>query len=200
MFTKFSFFQRPKFLKKSLGLFLFLSFSLGAFAKNADREIPKGTVHRHSVGIGLGQTFLHSDFSKIGDDKIAFPDFFYAFTASHTFDIVANIHSSKHEKGGSEITLPGFAASIKGKIFEFDDFSPFVMGGLGFYRPDTTNTDNKTVFGFNLGLGVDLRLTNQFKVGLLLQHHDPFDVKQKSGPDLEGSYTKFLLTLFYTFF
>jgi hypothetical protein len=51
----------------------------------------------------------------------------------------------------------------------------------------------------NAGVGVELKLNSQASVGVIAHYHDPFDVRQEVGPELEGSYMKLLLTALYTF-
>lgn len=171
----------------------------------AGERIP-GSIHKHSLGIGIGQTFLRSDLADHGNDKIT-PDLYYTYSASYSFDFVANLHYSKHEFMNRDATIRGLALSIKGKGFQYDAFSPFVLGGFGFYLPSATRTINgvptetreQLVFGFNLGGGVELRLNNEVSVGVIAHYHDPFDVRQEVGPELEGSYMKLLIVASYTF-
>lgn len=166
---------------------------------------PRG-IHTHSFGAGIGQTFLMGNYSKHGQDKIAM-DLFYAYAASYSFDVLINAHWSKHQDKGEEMTVKGLAASIKSRLFEFDNFSPFVLGGLGFYSPRAKRyygtgkkwTEEKLTFGLNFGGGVDLRLNENWTIGALGQMHWPFAVKQDNQSDLKGYYFKLLLTLAYTF-
>lgn len=161
---------------------------------------------KHSFGIGLGQTFLLGDFSDDGKDKMTM-DFFYGYSASYSFDFLINMHFSKHEKNQEDVKLFGLAMSIKSKVYNFDSFAPYVMGGLGFYRPKTTRnfggtykeSDADTVFGFNVGAGADLRLNDSFSIGVMTQFHKPFDVEQESQKDVGGSYLKLLLLGMYHF-
>jgi opacity protein-like surface antigen len=179
-------------------------------AKKAEPKIPESrnqnTLNKHSIGIGIGQTFLMSKFSTYGDDEITW-DLFYNYSASHSFDFIANFHSSKHSFEGQYTQLNGLALGIKGKTFQFDNFSPFGMGGFGFYNPKVkrningvpTESRTKITFGFHIGAGVDLRLNNKFTVGAMATYHNPFDQKQENQPDVEGSYFKLLMNTFYTF-
>ncbi|MGZ3807269.1 MAG: hypothetical protein ACXVCE_04225 [Bacteriovorax sp.] len=170
-----------------------------------NERIP-GAIHKHSLGIGIGQTFLRSDLAENGNDKIT-PDLYYNYSASHSFDFVANLHYSTHHYLDREATIRGLALAIKGKGFQFDAFSPFVLGGLGFYLPSVkriqngvpTDSRNQLVFGVNVGAGFDLRLNNEVTVGVIAHYHDPFDVRQDVGPKLEASYMKLLLVASYTF-
>jgi opacity protein-like surface antigen len=184
-----------------------------ATAKNVNNDIPAaddqripGAIHKHSLGIGLGQTFLRSDFHDNGTDKIT-PDLYYNYSASYSFDFLANLHWSEHSYLNRKVDIKGLALAIKGKGWQFDAFSPFVLGGFGFYLPSATRMQNgvltktreQLVFGMNLGAGVELRLNDQFTVGVIAHYHDPFDVRQDNAPDLEGSYMKLLVVGMYTF-
>ncbi len=171
----------------------------------SDSRIPN-EVNKHSLGLGIGQTFLRSDFHDHGTDKIT-PDLYYNYSASYSFDFMANLHWSKHKYLNRDVTTKGLALAIKGKGFQFDAFSPFVLGGFGFYEPTATRlvngvrtkTREQLVFGMNLGGGVELRLNEQATVGVIAHYHDPFDVRQENAPDLEGSYLKLLIMAMYTF-
>jgi opacity protein-like surface antigen len=182
-------------------------------AKSVNKNIPSasepripGEINKHSIGIGLGQTFLRSDFHDHGTDKIT-PDIYYNYSASYSFDFTANAHYSKHKYLNRDVTIKGLALAIKGKGFQFDAFAPFVLGGFGFYAPEATRilngvptkTRDQLVFGMNLGVGVELRLNSQATVGVIAHYHDPFDVRQEVGSDLEGSYMKLLILGMYTF-
>ena len=173
-------------------------------SSNADR-IPND-LNKHSVGIGIGQTFLRSDFHDNGSDKIT-PDLYYNYSASYSFDFMANLHWSKHEYLNRDVEIKGLALAIKGKGFQFDAFSPFAFGGFGFYLPEATRifngvpteTRSQLVFGMNFGVGVELRLNDMANIGVIAHYHDPFDVRQEVGSDLEGSYMKLLVLASYTF-
>jgi opacity protein-like surface antigen len=164
---------------------------------SSDREI-----HKHAIGIGLGQTFLLGQFEKYGDNRIS-GDFLYSYTASYSFDLLINIHFSDHETKEKEVKLAGYVMSIKARSYEFDAFSPFLLGGLGFYSPQIIDGDEesevKSTFGFNLGAGVDLRLNQKVIIGLMTQYHKPFEVKQDETSNIVGSYFKLLLTAMYQF-
>jgi opacity protein-like surface antigen len=163
----------------------------------ADREINK-----HSLGLGVGETFLMGGFNNYGDHQIT-GDLFYTYSASYSFDLVLNAHSSYHEFEDNKVWLNGYTMSIKGRPYEFDNFSPFYLAGLGFYTPRVKDDDKlskqKTTFGFNLGTGVDLRLNKKMSVGVLGHLHKPFEIKQEEMANVGGSYFKLLITTSYTF-
>lgn len=182
-------------------------------AQKVNKEIPDasseripGRIHKHSLGFGVGQTFLRSDLATNGNDKIT-GEVYYNYSASYSFDFVANLHYSKHSFLNREATLKGLALAIKGKGFQLDAFSPFVLGGFGFYLPSVkriqdgvpTETRSQLVFGANVGAGVELRLNDQATIGVIAHYHDPFDVRLDEGPKLESSYMKLLMMASYTF-
>lgn len=164
-------------------------------------------LHAHHIGLGIGQTFLKSSFGDNGDDKIAIPDLYYTYTASRSFDFLANFHTSKHKQEGREVNMTGLALGIKGRFYQYDNFSPFLVGGFGFYRPklkrmigqNLENSEGKFTFGMHFGAGAELVLNDRVTVGTILHFHNPFSVQQDNQPEVDGSYYKVLLTALYSF-
>jgi len=180
-------------------------------AKKNEEKLPaparaQSTLKLHSVGVGVGQTFLGGDFEDNGDDSIT-ADLFYNYSASHSFDLLINGHYSVHKLGQKKVNLSGAAVGIKAKAYQFDSFAPFALAGLGFYSPKVKRTigstikesDSKLVFGTTIGVGMELKLNKKFAVGIMGQFHNPFDIKQELDPEVEGSYHKLLITTFYSF-
>lgn len=167
---------------------------------------PGSALNKHSLGVGIGQTFLYSQFEDNGQDEITV-DLYYNYSASHSFDLLLNAHLSSHEFGETESDLFGFAIGIKSKFYNIDNFTPFAVAGLGFYSPTVVRevegklveSTSHLVFGVNLGAGGELKLNEKYSIGLMAHYHDPFDVKQEVGPKVEGNYIKLLITSFYTF-
>lgn len=165
------------------------------------------TQKRNGIGIGLGQTFLLGTFEDLGENSINM-DLVYSYMASYSFDLFLDYHYSKHPFKNTRVVLQGFAPGIKAKMYQIDSFSPFLMAGLGFYRPRVTRfvqdygyieSKSKTTFGIHIGFGGDLRLNNLMSIGILGQFHNPFDVKQDIGPKVDGRYFKLLITLMVHF-
>lgn len=163
-------------------------------------------LNRHSLGIGVGQTFLNGEFKELANSSIT-ADLYYAYSASYSFDFMANLHYWTQDKGQTKVRTLGIAPAIKGKFYQFDNFSPYALGGLGFYNPQVKRYINNAyqesestwVFGYHFGAGAELKLNEKVSIGALVHFHNPFDVKQDNGADVEGSYQKLLLTSFYTF-
>ena len=94
-------------------------------------ETPLGS---HSIGLGLGQTFLTGDFGKNGEDSITV-DVYYKYKASYSFDLIVNGHYSEHDFDDKSSSLVSLNAGIKARLYNFDSFNPYLLGGLGFYLP-----------------------------------------------------------------
>lgn len=185
------------------------SFSEDANEEKASTTVTSGAprrVQQHGVGLGLGQTFLFGNYGKHGNDKITM-DLLYSYAASYSFDLLVNAHVSEHKKDSERMKVMGLTTSIKGRLVEYDNLSPYFLGGLGFYAPQakrkigtsTKWSDQKATFGLNFGGGVDLRLNDHYVVGVLGQMHWPFKVQQDNQPDLKGYYFKLLITGMYLF-
>lgn len=186
--------------------FLLLAFMASPSYSSESQMTWKKKLKTHSLGVGIGQVFLYGDYGKTGDDSMGL-DLFYAYTASYSFDLLVNTHYSSHSNGPLNTSLWGTTVNIKGRLMDFDSFSPYFLGGLGFYLPKLKRNINGAIkeshqklgFGFSLGTGLDLRLNKKVSVGLMLAYHHPFDVGQGLDPDVSGSYLRVLLNTLYTF-
>lgn len=164
-------------------------------------------LQQHGLGFGLGQTFLFGNYGRHGNDKIGV-DFLYSYAASYSFDLLVNAHMAEMKDERERMKVRGLSASIKGRLVEFDNLSPYFLGGLGFYAPQakrvqpdnsTKWTKQKVVFGLNFGGGLDLRLNDNYVVGVMAQLHWPFKAQQENQDDLKGYYMKLLITGMYLF-
>jgi hypothetical protein len=177
-----------------------------ASAQNSTDSGSPRKLRQHGFGFGLGETFLLGNYAKYGSDKITM-DFFYSYAASYSFDLLVNAHVSEHTDNSEKMKLMGLTSSIKGRFVEYDNLSPYFLGGLGFYAPkakrsvnNTTKwTDQKVTFGLNFGGGVDLRLNDHYVVGVMGQMHAPFKIQQDEQSDLKVYYFKLLITGMYLF-
>lgn len=163
-------------------------------------------LQQHGLGLGLGQTFLFGNYGKHGNDKITL-DFLYSYAASYSFDLLVDAHMSEHKDKKERTKVMGLTSSIKGRLVEYDNLSPYFLGGLGFYAPkvkrnvngSTKWSDQKVTFGLNFGAGVDLRLNDHYVVGVMGQMHWPFKIQQDDQSDVKGYYMKLLITGMYLF-
>lgn len=163
-------------------------------------------LQQHGLGFGIGETFLMGNYGKYGNDKITM-DLLYSYAASYSFDLLINAHMSEHKDENEKMKVMGLTSSIKGRFVEYDNLSPYFLGGLGFYAPRAKRsngtsaqwTQQKVTFGLNFGGGVDLRLNDHYVVGIMGQMHWPFKVEQENQSDLKGYYFKLLITGMYLF-
>ena len=127
-------------------------------------------INKHSIGIGVGETFLFSSFEKNGENSIT-GEFFYSYSASHSYDFLLNLHFSTHEYKETKTSLFGVVPSIKGKLWQFDSFSPYVLAGLGFYRPQLTRYVGTAIIVILLGLycNITTRLTSNKRLAKKLK-------------------------------
>lgn len=174
-----------------------------ADSSNSGGSPAQRKLRQHGLGLGIGQTFLFGNYGKYGEDKIT-ADLLYSYAASHSFDLLVNAHMSTHKDNSEEVKLMGLTGSFKGRMFEYDNFSPFFLAGLGFYAPQADRdgsgkTTRKLSFGTNFGGGMDLRLNDNYVIGVMAQLHWPFRIQQDEGSDLKGYYMKLLLTGMYLF-
>jgi hypothetical protein len=162
---------------------------------------------KHGLGLGIGQTLLFQDFADHGDDELAF-DLFYQYRASYTFDFLANFHTNTYKKDDNQKTdITAFTLNIKGRLFDFDAFAPFLSGGLGMYWARVTRyrgavlqqSEKESVLGLNFGLGADLQLNEHFSFGFAAFYHQPFNVKQDTQESINGSYMRLMATAFIHF-
>lgn len=166
------------------------------------KEMKEEDINVHSLGLGIGQAYMTGDFDDNGNSDLSW-DLLYNYSASHSFDLLVNMHTNNYTKDQQEVSLFGLAASLKGKFFHFDNFIPFALAGMGMYAPQirtgSYESERKVAFGFNFGGGLDLKLNRHFRVGALFQFHNPFDVQPENGPEISGAYYKLLFTTFYSF-
>lgn len=163
------------------------------------------SLQKHGIGLGIGETFLMGDYGQAGQDKIT-TDLFYTYTASYSFDVLVNAHYSEHRDNDERMKVRGLNGSVKSRLYEFDNFSPYILGGLGFYAPQAKRkdehykwSDSKLTFGVNMGAGLDLRVNPQYTFGVMGQLHWPFNVQQEDQSKLTGYYFKLLITGMYFF-
>ena len=176
---------------------------------------PEYKARPHSLGIGLGQMFLHGDFRHYGKNQIAF-SLFYSYKTSDHFDFIADFHYSSHEytrfnKQEREFDQTSLALGIKARPVIWERFSPYLLAGVGFYLPvlkekqpstNTWHTSDRTItFGVHAGAGVDLELNSLITVGLQTQIHRPFNINEQElvGNEISGHYYKLLFTTAYKF-
>ena len=70
-------------------------------SRSVSKDIPETNsrvsvkdLKRHSIGVGIGQTFLSSELGQNGDDSITL-DLYYDYSASYSFGPIKSTHKSQ---------------------------------------------------------------------------------------------------------
>lgn len=199
-------------------------FNQPAWASGSDRSAPeKKTFFKDSstnpnlfpfspgsnnLALDVGQVFLMGDLGKYTDSIGS--QLHYTYGVSDLFGFDTSLGYSEHSDGN--FSMLTFLTGLRTNLSWYDKVVPYVVFGLGFYKPtysiaatETTQTSKLSplLFGIHLGPGVDLELTRQLFFGASLTFHDVFGSTRvmASGATQEvgGSYTSFLLHAGVTF-
>ncbi len=153
---------------KSLGylFFVFLLSSPTAFAAKGE----------HSVGLMVGQVWPAGEIGRDVDGTVA-PGVCYEYGASDVFSLYSQAVFASHNEGALKTTSTNLG--IKAHLVFYDKLAPYVLVGAGLYFVDKGMSSpveraSKTVFGFHLGLGAELDITEMFFVGLEFDIHSLF--------------------------
>ncbi len=157
----------------------------------------------NNLALDLGQVFLMGNLSSNFADSIGFR-VHYTYGVSDMFGFDTSIGYSEHSDG--KYSLATLLAGMRTNLSWYDKIVPYLVFGLGFYKPSRLVSPSVTVspveFGVHLGPGVDLELTRQLYFGAALTFHNMFGaLKQTPGGvvDFGGTFTSFLLHLGTTF-
>jgi len=164
--------------------------ALPAFAGSGD----------NSVGLLVGQVWPGGKIADGIDGGNVAPGLSYEYAASDVFSVYAQGVRSTHEDGA--LTVTSTTAGLKAHLVYYDKLAPYVLvgGGLYFVNKDFASpaeTARKTNFGFHLGFGADLDVSDRFFAGLQLDLHSLFsgNTTLPSGRRVEisGRWTGFFL-------
>jgi hypothetical protein len=166
------------------------------------------------MAIDVGQVFLMGDLGNRYDDSIG-GQIHYTYGVSDLFGFDVSAGYSGHSAGDFSMTT--LLAGLRTNLSWYDKVIPYLVFGLGFYRPSftqrtliagpgtdaTATTLAPVLFGVHLGPGVDLELSKQLYFGAALTFHDVFGStrNQTTGiqQDVGGTYASFLLHVGTTF-
>lgn len=166
----------------------------------------------NNLSLDVGQVFLMGDLGSNYADSIG-AQLHYTYGVSDLFGFDASFGYSDHSDG--EFSMSTLLGGLRTNLAWFDRVVPYVVFGLGFYRPSyqqvyssglggssTTASISPVLFGVHLGPGVDLAVTRQLFFGASLTFHDVFGtIKQTpNGPlSVGGTFTSFLVRAGFTF-
>ena len=170
------------------------------YGKNLAPFLP-GT---NNLAIDIGQVFLMGDLSSRYSDSLG-TQIHYTYGVSDIFGFDSSFGYSSHADGKFSMTT--LLAGLRTNLAWYDKVVPYVVFGLGFYRPsyelDLLNSVSPVLFGVHLGPGVSLEVTKQLFFGASLTFHDMFGtsklLEDKTRLDVGGTYTTFFLNAGVTF-
>lgn len=164
-----------------------------------------------NFALDVGQVFLMGDLGSNYSDSIG-AQLHYTYGVSDLFGFDASVGYSDHSDGKFSMTTA--LAGLRTNLAWYDKVIPYLVFGLGFYRPSyqyftqsnstgpNTSSLSPVLFGVHLGPGVDLEVTKQVFFGAALTFHDVFG-STRATPDgfhsVGGTYTSFLLHAGVTF-
>lgn len=154
---------------RSLGFYLGI---LGLWSSPA-----LAAVGDHALGFQVGQVWPSGEIGRERDGSVA-PGLFYEYTASEVFSVYASGVTSSHNSGA--LKLKSATVGMKAHLVYYDKLAPYAMVGAGLYSVKrlvgsrTIETASTTNFGFHLGLGAELDLSERFFLGLQFDIHNLF--------------------------
>ena len=161
----------------------------------------------NNVALDVGQVFLMGNLADQYEDNIGW-QIHYTYGVSDVFGFDTSFGYSSHKDG--EFSMASLLAGLRTNLSWIDRVIPYVVFGLGFYRPDYVVRDSGNdvsitpiLFGLHLGPGVDLQVSQNLFFGTSLVFHDIFGTKRtlESGKteEIGGTFTSFLLHAGFTF-
>jgi len=160
----------------------------------------------HNLSVGVGQDFL---FGHLGDtyDNAIGPEIHYDYGVSDLFAFESNFGYHSHSRGTASLSIWNLAAGLRSNLMYFDQLVPYINVDLGFYHPSFTYTNggsaSTTLFGLQLGTGIDLLISNTVFFGAALTYNDMFDSTKADSNGTEqslgGAYLSFMIHAGFTF-
>ena len=170
------------------------------------------TQGSHNLALDLGQIFLMGDLTQFSDSIGV--QVHYDYGVSEVFSFDSSLGYSEHSSG--KYSMASLLTGMRLNLGWYDRFTPYMIFGLGFYRPQYRNSSQSSaraeleqginpsstltaiLFGLHLGPGVNLQLTQNLFFGASLALHYMFGVDRVSTStgkliSLGGTYTSFLL-------
>jgi opacity protein-like surface antigen len=159
-----------------------------------------------NLSLGVGQVFLFGALGNSYDNAIG-PEIHYAYGVSDLFAFESNFGYHSHARANTNLSIWNLAAGLRSNLMYFDQLVPYVNVDLGFYHPSFTYANNgqasTTLFGLQLGTGIDLIISNNVFFGAALTYNDMFDsTKTDSNGNIQslgGAYVSFMIHAGVTF-
>lgn len=166
------------------------------------RDLRPFSPDSNNVSLQVGQTFLMGDLGTY-DDALGFSGN-YTYGVSRLMAFESSLSYSNHSEG--KYSMLSLSGGGRMNLAHYDRITPYVNGGLGFYKPSREIASNAsisaTLFGLYVGAGADLALTPEMFFGAALSYTNAFGTTKDTsvGPvSLGGAYTTFQARVGYTF-
>lgn len=152
----------------------------------------------NNLALDLGQVFLMGDLAENYADNIGV-QLHYTYGVSDIFGFDAALGRSSHS--GGLFSMTSLKSGLRMNLSWYDRIIPFLVFGLGFYKPayqiSAKTSISPLLFGLHLGPGVDLQISRTLFFGAGITFHDIFGntevLQDKSLLEVGGTYTSFLL-------
>ncbi|MEK6580426.1 MAG: outer membrane beta-barrel protein [Bdellovibrionota bacterium] len=170
-------------------------------------QVAPYTPGSNNLAFDVGQVFLMGDLGSSYSDNIG-AQIHYTYGVSDLFGFDSSLGYSEHSD--SRFSMTTLLTGLRTNLSWYDKVIPYVVFGLGFYKPSYTydlggaiQSMSPVLFGVHLGPGVDLELTKQLFFGASITFHDVFGGRRTAPngkvQDVGGTYTSFLLHAGVTF-
>jgi len=178
---------------------LCLLFFMAILASQPTTAAAESSDSKHSTGLMVGQVWPSGELGKDVDGNVA-PGIFYEYAASDIFSLYSNAIHSSHSN--EKLKMLSTDLGIKANLVYYDKLSPYALLGMGLYFVNkkvgaTQEEAEATLFGFNLGLGADLDLSEYFYMGMIFSIHNMFSktisLPLNGNTELSGRWTGFFL-------
>lgn len=177
---------------RSLGFFLCLGALFGPIASASEVDFP------HGAGLMVGQAWPAGEIGRDLDGTVA-PGIFYEYQASDVFSAYAQGIFANHNDSALKVTSTN--VGMKAHLVYYDKLSPYVLVGAGLYFVNKAYSSlenaSKTVFGFHVGLGAELDISERFFAGLEFDVHSlfagPANTNYGRRVEISGRWTGFFL-------
>ena len=161
--------KENKYQIKLLGYFFALLLLIPAIGAKAEPGL-------NSAGLMVGQIWPSGEIGKDVDSAVA-PGLFYEYEASDVFSLYTSAVKSTHTDGNLKLLTTSLG--MKAHLVYLDKLSPYAIVGAGLYfaKKHIAATDEeaqKTLFGLQVGLGMDLDLSDRVFMGLEFDIHNLF--------------------------
>lgn len=176
--------------------------------KSTDTQTPDAPFApgTHNLSLGVGQVFLLGELGNNYDNAIG-PELHYAYGVSDLFAFESNFGYHAHSRNTSNVSIWNLSAGVRSNLMYFDRLIPYFNIDLGFYHPSFTypvsGSASTTLFGLQLGMGLDLLISRSVFFGTALAYNDMFGSTKNDSSgvarSLGGSYLSFMIHAGYTF-